>query len=253
MKSNKIVIIILIIVTLLGCLSGLLYFTSKDRANKAQMQTFTLGEATMPGYIGAEVYYDTEPVDVALISPSGRTYTRNYTSVYNIDPTTKTITVLVDCDDLGEWKISTNTLGNKQVKFKFMNTTSPTLYLTNTAITQEDDGRFYVKFCPIMTVIDDESVNYSLVLNGAGYSYPLTDGNGVTRLNETSYILLNPPENAYDGREYTIHLSVRLPDGSQTRSRDLRIHLTPAEEVIISTEPASETEFLQPGETSDTE
>lgn len=235
MKSNKIVIVILIIVVLMASLAGLLYFTSKEKANSEQMQTFALGEATMPGYIGAEVYYDVEPVDVALTSPDGIVYTRDYASVYTIDPDTKTITILVDSDDLGNWQLTTNTLSNSSVKFKFVNTTSPTLYLTNTSITQEADGRFYIKFCPVMTVTDDESVNYNIVLNGMNYSCPLTDGTGVTRLNDTSYILLNPPENAYDGREYTIRLAVQLPDGSQSRTRDLRVRLTPADAPELET------------------
>jgi len=245
MKSNKIIIVILIVFLLIGSLGALLYFTSRDTANREEMQTFSLGEATMPGYIGAEVYYDVEPVDVALTAPNGRVYTRNYASVYTIDPSTKTITILVDCDELGEWKISTNTLRNESIRFKFVNTTSPTLYLTNTAITQEADGRYYIKFCPIMTVTDDATVNYSIVLNGIDYSYPLSNGTGTTSLNETSYILLNPPANAYDGREYTIRLSVRLPDGSQSRTRDLRIHLAPAEAVQTETTTTTSTETTE--------
>ena len=241
MKSSKLVIMALIVILLIAGLAGLLYSTSLDKHNKEDMQTFTHGTATMPGYIGAEVYYDVEPVDVALTSPSGKVYMRDYVSVYSIDPETKTITILHDSDELGEWKITMNTKDNTSVEFKFVNTTSPTLYLTNAAITKEDDGRFYIKFCPIMTVTTDETVYYNITLNREGYSAPLTDGTCVTRLNDTSYILLNPPANAYDGREYTIRLSIQSADKTQSRHKDLKIRLAPAEAIPQSETPSQET------------
>jgi len=227
MKSLKTVIIILIVVILLASIGVTCFAMLNNNGDKEIMKTYKLGTSEMPGYIGAEVYYDVEPVDVALTSPKGNVYVRDYASVYSIDPDSKTVTILADSSEIGEWKLTMNTKGNKSLKFKFINTTSDSLYLKEASIVKEADGMFYIRFCPTMTVTTDESVNYTLSLIGENYNNKLSEG--VTKLNDTSYIRLDPPEDAYNGKEYTIRITVQTPDGLQLKHKDMKIKLSTAE------------------------
>ena len=91
--SSKIKWLIAITIILNISLVAICLILMKSQHYNDLPQTYKLGKAEQSGYIGVELTYDKEPVDIELISPTGKRFGKQHTNVYNIDTNKKQMTV----------------------------------------------------------------------------------------------------------------------------------------------------------------
>lgn len=220
--SSKIKWLIAITIILNISLVAICLILMKSQHYNDLPQTYKLGKAEQSGYIGVELTYDKEPVDIELISPTGKRFGKQHTNVYNIDTNKKQMTVLCDTTELGEWTISFNKKTNKHISYVFINKPSPTLNITDVNIVKIKDY-YYVKFTPVMETGTIVTCKYSITLTSTQHSFTLDDGN--VKLNETAYILFNPNPLAYNGELYDIKIALQTQDEKQSVTKSIQIRL----------------------------
>ena len=171
---------------------------------------YELGIYTGYGYTGAEIHYDREPVDVTLITPSGKKLKPQYADIYEIDYDTKTITIMEDSNESGLWTIELNKKSNIQVTYSFITKPSDTLYIKNAEIT-DINGEQYLTFTPVMSTGYTKICQYSVTLSNSKHSFAVANGNAL--LNKTSYVKIIPQNAAMNGETYDLRLAVKAGDG----------------------------------------
>lgn len=193
------------------------------------LQDYSLGTLTQYGYIGIELSYDKEPVDITLLSPSGQKLTKEYFDVYEVDELNHRMTALIDSNNLGQWQVALNKKSNTTVKYSFITGESPTLYLTNVKLT-EINGLPYVTFLPIMSKDGNDECKYAITMSGKSKFFALD--NGTVTLNEQAYILIEPDKNSYTENKYTIRVAVQSMDMQQSTHYDVTVILQPDDTLI---------------------
>lgn len=218
MTSNKLKLkILMIILVLINVVLIVIYAVSMKKDNmNSRLQTYKLGNATIPGYVGVELEYDTDVVSVELIAPSGCKINNENADIYNINEEEKTITILKDTDELGEWLVSFNTRHNDNITYKFINRCSPTLRMTDIELVKVSDY-YYLSFIPTMETIDNKTtIRYHVTMQSLNHGFSLDEGE--IELNKTAYILFNPKDVAYNGELYTIRVLISEEDETSLSS-----------------------------------
>lgn len=227
MTSNKLKTLMIILIVM-NLILIIIYAASvkKEKVN-SELQTYKLGTATVPGYIGVEMQYDTDIVDIELITPSGKHINKLNVDVCEINEENKTITFLKDTDEMGDWFVSFNTKHNTNINYKFISKYSPTLRMTDIELIKSNNY-YYLSFTPMMETTDDiTTVKSSVTMQSQKHSFFL-DTNEI-KLNEPAYILFNPKYNAYNGEMYTIRVSLQIDDESsnimQSTNKSIQLRL----------------------------
>lgn len=233
--------ILLILAIVLNIILIILYGITKfDENNNQIKQTYKLGDVTEYGYVGVELTYDKEPVDIELITPSGEHIYPRYADFYSIDETNRVITLLYDTDELGEYQIAFNVKSNTSINYTFINEPSPTLRMSDLRIVKIDNY-YYIEFTPYMALDedDDTTCKYTVTLYNVNKSFVIDSGS--VNLNETAYVIFNPNPAAYTGDMYDIRVSCQLNDNSQSAKRIMQMRLENNSEILDS-EPYNEDE-----------
>ena len=193
-----------------------------------EMREYSLGQLDQPGYVGVELCYDKEPVDIQLISPQDKVVYPKFADKYIVDEENKKVTILADSDTIGLWKIKFNNKSNTDIKYKFLQEPSPILHVSDLML-YEDGHDTYICFTPfcqekeelatdtdairIRNKTDEEILNkcqYSMLAYGDGYSIPLADD--VVDLNKPIMLKLELPDRMYDGAKYRIRVCCMMLD-----------------------------------------
>lgn len=220
--TSKLKYLIGILITFIIGLVAVFLLLLKSQYYNNTLKLYELGTAEQCGYVGVELVYDNEPVDVELISPSGKHYNKQTVSIYNINTDKRTITVLYDTSELGEWVVSFNEKTNERITYSFINKPSPTLNVTDVNLVKIEDY-YYVKFTPVMESDIYKTCKFTITLSSNNCSFLLDDGN--VKLNETTYILFNPKETAYNGDMYSIKIAIQTQDEQQSITKSIQIQL----------------------------
>ena len=167
--------------------------------------TYNLGIIDRYGYVGVKIKYDTEPVDVELISPTGKHYQKDNCNIYETDKTNKTIIAMVDTTETGLWKTGINQKNNKNINYTFLTRTSSVLHMEDAKII-EIDGDPYISFIPVMGSEYASECSYSIILKNKDKSFSLKTGKAP--LNKQACIMLDPPESAFTGDSYNVTISI---------------------------------------------
>ena len=124
--KRKLILIMLLNIILLGITGYFGVQLLRHDIDSYQMKTYTLGVNKRVGTIGADIKYDVQPVDVILISPSGKQYSNSV-----IDQENKIMQITVISDEKGEWKIIYNQKANKSIKYSMIVRPSQTVMMDN--------------------------------------------------------------------------------------------------------------------------
>lgn len=205
MTSKKLNIIIALIVMINIALLILWLQTLNLINDKNTQKTYNLGRITQYGYVGAILHYDTEPMEISLVSPSKKEIKSEMMDIYNIDKKTKTITALYDTKELGTWKIRINEKSNNVIKYEFIQRPSNVIHLTEVNITTINDDP-YITFTPIMNTNKTNYCKYTILLSNENKAFAIDSGNA--NLNKKNCILIDPNIHAFDGSTYQLTLSV---------------------------------------------
>ena len=166
---------------------------------------YDLGIIDRYGYTGIRVTYDTEPVDVELISPSGKRYDKNTCNSYEINETDKTITAMVDTTEIGLWRARLNQKTNRNIKYAFLTKASSIIHMDGGEII-EINGDPYVTFVPVMETSNGNTCEYSMWIKNRNKAFPLSSGD--VALNKKAYIMIDPPKSAFTGDNYILILTL---------------------------------------------
>lgn len=214
-------ITLIIILTIMTNISLLLILGKEIKQEKKKyiQETYSLGEISQVGYVGFEISYDNEPIDVELISPSGKSTPRDYYEKYDINTQNHIITAYKDTTELGEWKIRFHKGHNSLIKYRLISQPSTTIHLTNVRLL-DIENEPYISFMPIMDDSVVNTCNYALSLKNKNHSFSLESGQ--TKLNETAYVKIEPDINAFNGEAYTLTISIvgQIPDQKETKDVD---------------------------------
>lgn len=222
--STKIKVLLFLAISL-NVILLTLYFVSKlDTNDNNTKQTYKLGEASQYGYVGVKLTYDKEPVEIEIITPSGTHVYPKYADVYYIDENTKTMVLLKDTDELGEYQVTFNVKSNENINYSFVNEPSPTLRISELRLVKIDKY-YYVEFTPYMRLneTDDKNCKYSITLYNSNKSFVIDVGE--TAINETAYVLFNPSTHAYTGESYDIRVACQTLDNKQATKRNIQLTL----------------------------
>ncbi|MBO5435361.1 hypothetical protein J6A31_06055 [bacterium] len=170
---------------------------------------YSLGETSVFGYVGAKIIYDKEPIDVVLKNSNGDEYDAESADVYEHNADEKTITILVDTDEMCKWFVQFNKKTNSSISYAFVNKMSPTLYIMNTKIITED-GKNYVTFAPVQKT-NLSACRYTISLKSNSRDLKLNTGDA--EMNKTAMIEFNPPLDAYNNEIFTVTVKLVTPDG----------------------------------------
>ena len=107
-ESTKLAIIIALYILIGSSIVALFLMKMQSFTINDNMEMYSLGQLDRPGYVGIELYYDKEPVDIHLISPDERLVYKQFADIYLVDEETKKITFLTDTDKVGLWKVEFN-------------------------------------------------------------------------------------------------------------------------------------------------
>lgn len=91
------------------------YMLLKYRTAQYSMNSKIVGNTTSPCRVVLALQYDTEPVTVSLISPSGQRYQEDYGAKHE----NNTMMISTITREKGDWMVEYNTLRNKAVNFQF--------------------------------------------------------------------------------------------------------------------------------------
>ena len=249
MKQSTRLLIAIVLYTIIGvgliavCINGWLK-TKQITENKETVTEYLLGEAKRQGYIGAEVTYTQDPPEIYLLKPNGKKVTSDVAEVYKIDSKTKTVTILSDSDDLGEWRIGLS--DSKSTSYKFIETPSPTLYVTDTMV-YDNKKQIYVSFVPSCMerdVLEEQKegedplpmyrnepidqlrnkCQYTITVMGNDLAIPVSDG--VASVGQTVVSSVNLPGDILKYNGCKIHIAVVMLDNKENRSvRDIMIEV----------------------------
>lgn len=222
-KSISIIIFFLIIFNIF-IISMLVIYLQQNKSDNT-FHTYVIGQSTKPGYAGVELHYDVEPVDIYLIHPDGREFTKNYVSLYEANINKKTIRLLMDTKTLGTWSIRFNNKRNKNITYKFINIPSDTLYLQEVELIKKS-GTYVLSFVPVCgEPTDTETLcKYSITMTNDDKSFVLESGNA--GINQTIEVPLKFHPSAYDDTKYKLSLSVVMLDNNDNRDKvQLSLHL----------------------------
>lgn len=227
--SEKVIPIVISLLVLAVVLAGcFIWANSSTPTSKDPVLHFALGEATMKGYVGADVYYDREPVDVSIKAADGTIYDQSNADIYKIDKDRKVVTIMKDTGDLGKWTIGYNTKSNKNITFSFLNTASPTLYINDGVRLVHNKNDYYVEFQPMMFVKDLNATAYysvSIINKKDSNRNEENISTGHVAYNELAYALFEPSILAYTGDTYDVVVTVQSED-NQTASASFELKLS---------------------------
>ena len=278
MKQSTRLLIAIVLYTIIGvgliavCINGWLK-TKQITENKETVTEYLLGEAKRQGYIGAEVTYTQDPPEIYLLKPNGKKVTSDVAEVYKIDSKTKTVTILSDSDDLGEWRIGLS--DSKSTSYKFIETPSPTLYVTDTMV-YDNKKQIYVSFVPSCMerdVLEEQKegedplpmyrnepidqlrnkCQYTITVMGNDLAIPVSDG--VASVGQTVVSSVNLPGDILKYNGCKIHIAVVMLDNKENRSvRDIMIEVDkPTKELKDKTDTsATETPSVAEDSSDDT-
>lgn len=203
------------------------------------LHTYKLGIHNGYGYAGAEIRYDTEPVHVTLITPSGKRLNSSNADIYETDHVQKTITIMEDSEEQGLWQIEMDKRSNRAITYAFVEKPSKTLYIKDTCIT-EIQGIPYLKFIPVMSTENTKNCQYSITIQSPRHSFAIAGGKAL--LNKAAYIKITPPDAAMNGETYQMKLSVKTEDGINSGSdQEIITIMLPEKQETIETESSTET------------
>ena len=220
----SVIALLALITTLIACI---LWAGSSTPASKDPTLHYALGEATIKGYVGADVYYDKEPVDVSIKANDGSVYDSSNADVYKIDTDRKCVTILMDTGDLGKWTIGYNLKSNNDVHFSFVNKLSSTLYLDRPQLVHNTDNHYYVEFQPIKFVNDmNEDIKYMIdIKSTTDETRQERISDGYVKYNELAYALFEPSILAYNGDTYNVIVTL-VSNDNQTVSSSFELKLS---------------------------
>lgn len=200
------------------------FHISRSAADGKKMNSYVLGKASQAGYIGIEVTYDKEPVDIVLYDPSQKKYLPEMSEkiYYNIDEEKHTVTFLADSDNLGVWSAEFNTKSNKNLEYCLVETPSETLYVTKPVIYIGDDGQYYMKFMTTLSDSDETAAKCNMTLNKSNFSYGLKPAE--ITLNEEAHVLLEFPEHVFTDEDYKLRVNIAT-ESKKTANTSVDIHL----------------------------
>lgn len=216
-KINKCLITILIILIVI-----VLLFILKMTNTNNSTKIYKLGTLSEYGYMGIDLSYDKEPVDITLISPTGKKFDESNCDVYTVDKNNKRITALIDTKEIGQWDVMFDKKFNRAIRYSPVTEASPTLYLTDVKFT-EINKKQYISFIPIMSDKNNTDCKYSITMSNNKKSFDM--GSGKAKLNEPSYIEISPNKNAYDETNYTVQITVQTIDSKQYANANIDIIL----------------------------
>ena len=249
MKQSTRLLIAIVLYTIIGvgliavCINGWLK-TKQITEDKETVTEYLLGEAKRQGYIGAEVTYKQDPPEIYLLKPNGKKVTSDVAEVYKIDSKTKTVTILSDSDDLGEWRIGLS--DSKSTSYKFIETPSPTLYITDTMV-YDNKKQIYVSFVPSCMerdVLEEQKEDekplpmyrnepidqlrnkcqYTITVMGNDLAIPVSDG--IASVGQTVVSSVNLPGDILKYNGCKIHIAVCMLDNKENRSvKDIMIEV----------------------------
>ena len=227
-ESTKIAIIIALYILIGSSIIALFLMKMQSFTINDDMEIYSLGQLDQPGYVGIELYYDKEPVDIHLIAPDERLVYKQFADIYSVDEDAKKITFLTDTDKVGLWKVEFNKKLNKDITYKFVKKPSPTMHVSEISL-YEDGHDTYVSFTPICeektelatdtdairyrNMTDEEILNkcqYSMLAYKDGYSIPLS--NEIVDINQPCMVKLELPDNMYDGGTYRLRVCCMMLD-----------------------------------------
>lgn len=143
--------LILFATVLLALFLYFAYQMADIRDKHTIMQSMTLCEVTEPCTIQTTVTFDNEPIEIQLITPSGKHYAEAEFNTYEI--TDNKIICTVNTDEIGEWKVEYNNLTNTDVKITYDLLPPNQLYFENVKI-NNDAKNFTVS---LKTIYQDQS------------------------------------------------------------------------------------------------
>ena len=228
MSNDKTLISIAALLALVALLVAfILWAQTSTPTDKDPTLHYALGEAAIKGYVGADVYYDKEPVDVSIKADNGSVYDSSNADVYEIDKDRKCITILMDTGDLGKWTIGYNLKSNNNVHFSFINKLSSTLYIDTPQLVHNTDGHYYVEFQPIKFVNDlNEDIKYMIdIKSTADETREERISDGYVKYNELAYVLFEPSILAYNGDTYDVIVTLTSND-NQTVTSSFKLKLS---------------------------
>ena len=179
---------------------------------------YALGEITSPGWVGVKVVYDKEPVDIMLLSPTGKRISKQFMDKYFVDDVKHVIYAYYDTEELGTWKLSINKKHNRSVQYTFLEGPSDKIHVIDVKIT-ELNGLPYVEFTPIMDDNSNSKCMYSIIIENDKHSFSLKSGK--VKLNKKAYVLINPSDAAFNNETYLLKLNViSITDDEKDRTSD---------------------------------
>lgn len=201
-----------------------IFHMSSSAADGKKMNSYVLGKASQAGYIGIEITYDKEPVDVVLYDPSQNKYLPGMSekTYYHIDEEKHTVTLLADSDNLGIWSAEFNTKSNKNLEYGMVETPSETLYVTKPVIYIGDDGQYYMKFTATLSGSDETVAKCNMTLNKSNFSYGLKPAE--ITLNKEDHVLLEFPEHVFTDEDYRLRVNIAT-ESKKTANTSVDIHL----------------------------
>lgn len=257
MKDSIRLGIIIAIYSLISICIVLMFFAKmKETSKNNEMHTYSLGQLDQPGYVGVELYYDKEPVNIRLISPKEKTIYSEFAQVYSIDKDNKIMTFLFDSSDVGLWKLEFNNKSNDKISYKFIQGPSPIIHVSDLMV-YEDGNDTYICFTPFCeekeelatdtdairynkNLSEEEILNkcqYSMLAYSDDFSLPLDDA--IIDLNKPVMLKLELPDNMYNGKTYRIRVCcMMLDDINNSDFKEIKIQT----ENITTTETTEATE-----------
>lgn len=159
--KRKLIFIMLLDIILL-CVTG--YFgvqLLQHDINSYQMKTYTLGINKRIGTIGADIKYDVQPVDVILVSPSGKQYSNSV-----IDQENKIMQITTVSNEKGKWKIIYNKKANKSIKYSMIVRPSQTVMMDNiTAHLDKKQKKLKITCLPVYSEPTDTETQIQMTIS----------------------------------------------------------------------------------------
>ncbi len=237
MKTTTKIKIIIVLIALINLILFITWGKSllKDY-KKYSNQIYELGTMDEQGSIGVTVKYTNEPVNITLISPSGKEINRKEMDEYEIDEKNKTITAWADTKELGKWKLKLNQKSNRTIRYTFSKKKSRKIHLEQTSIAMLNDMP-HIVFTPVMSTENCTTCTYSMLLANTQHAFILNSGE--TMLNKKACIAIDPDEAAFNDETYQLKLTVtsldkEIPSSDTKELNVLLPKLTISENDIVS-------------------
>lgn len=122
-------LIFLFAFTAFGICLFMAHYIDTQKTKHNIMKTYDACEINSPCKLTFTVNYNKEPVDIELISPSGKKYTKYTADTYHISNSAVVLTVTTE--DIGQWKCSYNTKRNTKLSADIKSDYVEKLFLTN--------------------------------------------------------------------------------------------------------------------------